>query len=38
MFGRPKFEVPNVFLFLNTWPDGSLRVHQSFLGKFDLIR
>jgi hypothetical protein len=39
IFGSPKF-VPGqeVFLYLNTWPDGSLRVHQGFLGKFDVTR
>lgn len=37
IFGMPKFEEgQDVFLYLNTWPDGSLRVHQGFLGKFNL--
>jgi hypothetical protein len=37
IFGMPKFEVgQDVFLYLNTWPDGSLRVHQGFLGKFNV--
>jgi hypothetical protein len=39
MFGMPTFqEGQDVFLFLNTWPDGSLRVHQGFLGKFNVTR
>lgn len=39
IFGMPRFEEgQDVFLFLNTWPDGSLRVHQGFLGKFDVTR
>lgn len=39
IFGMPRFdEGQDVFLFLNTWPDGALRVHQGFLGKFDVIR
>jgi hypothetical protein len=39
IYGSPRF-VPGeeVFLYLNTWPDGSLRVHQGFLGKFDITR
>jgi len=27
-----------VLVYLNTWPDGSLRVHQGFLGKFNINR
>lgn len=39
IFGSPKFfQGEEVFLYLNTWPDGSLRVHQGFLGKFDVTR
>jgi len=39
IFGMPRFEEgKDVFLYLNTWPDGSLRVHQGFLGKFDVTR
>jgi hypothetical protein len=39
IFGMPKFEEgQDVFLYLNTWPDGSLRVHQGFLGKFNVTR
>lgn len=35
IFGAPEFTVgENVLLFLDTWPDGSLRVYQWFLGKF----
>lgn len=37
--GMPTFEEgQDVFLYLNTWPDGSLRVHQGFLGKFNVTR
>lgn len=39
IFGAPRFEAgKDVLLYLNTWPDGSLRVHQGFLGKFDVNR
>ena len=39
IFGMPKFEEgQQVFLYLNTWPDGALRVHQGFLGKFNVTR
>jgi hypothetical protein len=35
IFGVPKFKPgEEVFLYLDTWDDGSLRVHQMFLGKF----
>jgi hypothetical protein len=37
IFGMPHFEPgQQVLLYLNTWPDGALRVHQGFLGKFDI--
>ncbi|HXG68682.1 MAG TPA: matrixin family metalloprotease [Blastocatellia bacterium] len=37
--GMPRFEVgEKVFLYLDTWADGSLRVHQWFLGKFNITR
>jgi hypothetical protein len=37
IFGMPHFELgQQVLLYLNTWPDGALRVHQGFLGKFDI--
>src|SRR5262245_5359115 len=37
--GTPKFELgQDVLLFLNSWPDGALRIHQGFLGKFDINR
>jgi hypothetical protein len=37
IFGMPKFEQgQQVLLYLNTWPDGALRVHQGFLGKFNI--
>lgn len=39
IFGMPKFEAgQDVLLYLNTWRDGSLRVHQGFLGKFNINR
>lgn len=39
IFGMPKFEAGrDVLLYLNTWPDGALRVHQGFLGKFNITR
>jgi hypothetical protein len=39
IYGTPKFSVgENVFLYLDTWPDGSFRVHQMFMGKFNIIR
>jgi hypothetical protein len=38
VFGSPKFRVDErVVLYLDTWADGSLRVHQMFLGKFSII-
>jgi CO dehydrogenase/acetyl-CoA synthase epsilon subunit len=37
IFGTPEFKVgEDVLLYLDTWPDGSLRVHQWFLGKFNV--
>ena len=37
--GMPRFSPgQEVLLYLNTWPDGSLRVHQGFLGKFNISR
>ncbi|HXU40307.1 MAG TPA: matrixin family metalloprotease [Blastocatellia bacterium] len=39
IYGSPRFVAgEEVFLYLNTWPDGSLRVHQGFIGKFDITR
>jgi hypothetical protein len=39
IFGMPRFDFgQEVLLYLNTWPDGSLRVHQGFLGKFNITR
>lgn len=39
IFGMPRFDAgQEVLLYLNTWPDGALRVHQGFLGKFNIIR
>ncbi|HSE98694.1 MAG TPA: putative Ig domain-containing protein [Blastocatellia bacterium] len=38
IFGSPQFAVDEqVLLYLDTWPDGSFRVHQMFLGKFSII-
>src|SRR5262245_3843573 len=35
VFGTPQFKVnEQVILYLDTWGDGSLRVHDMFLGKF----
>ena len=37
IFGAPEFTVgENVLLFLDTWSDGSLRVYNWFLGKFNV--
>lgn len=39
VFSRPQFEVgEKVLLYLDTWPDGSLRVHDQFLGKFTIYK
>jgi hypothetical protein len=39
IYGSPRFVIgEEVFLYLNTWPDGSLRVHQGFIGKFEITR
>ncbi|HXI94394.1 MAG TPA: hypothetical protein VNO24_30845, partial [Blastocatellia bacterium] len=39
VFGTPEFTVgENVILYLDTWRDGSLRVHQMLLGKFTVIK
>jgi hypothetical protein len=39
IFGAPRFDNgQEVLLYLNTWPDGALRVHQGFLGKFNINR
>lgn len=38
VFGAPEFVVDEtVILYLDTWRDGSLRVHQMLLGKFAVI-
>ncbi len=37
LFGIPEFKKgEQVLLYLDTWPDGSLRVYQWFLGKFSI--
>jgi hypothetical protein len=37
LYGTPEFSLDErVLVFLDTWNDGSLRVHQFFLGKFDI--
>lgn len=39
IFGMPRYEIgQEVLLYLDTWMDGSLRVHQWFLGKFNVVR
>lgn len=39
IWGMPRFDIgQEVLLYLNTWPDGALRVHQGFLGKFNISR
>jgi hypothetical protein len=39
IFGTPRFETgQDVLLYLNSWSDGALRVHQGFLGKFNISR
>lgn len=38
VFGTPRFAPgESVLLYLDTWRDGSLRVHQMLLGKFDVV-
>lgn len=38
LFGAAEFQPgEEVLLYLDTWNDGSLRVHQMFLGKFSII-
>lgn len=37
IFGTPEFKTgEDVLLYLDTWADGSLRVHQWFLGKYNV--
>ena len=39
IFGMPRFDAgKDVLVYLNTWRDGTLRVHQGFLGKFNINR
>ena len=38
VFGTPQFNLgEEVLLYLDTWRDGSLRVHQMLLGKFTVV-
>ncbi len=38
IFGTPQFTPDeHVILYLDTWADGSFRVHQMFLGKFNIV-
>ena len=38
VFGTPQFSRgEKVLLYLDTWADGSLRVHQMFLGRFSIV-
>jgi hypothetical protein len=38
IFGAPRFALgERVFLYLDTWPDGSLRVHQMSFGKLSVV-
>jgi hypothetical protein len=38
VFGNPQFAVgEQTLVYLDTWADGSLRTHQMFLGKFNII-
>jgi Domain of unknown function (DUF4214)/Putative Ig domain/Ig-like domain from next to BRCA1 gene/Matrixin len=39
VFGTPQFaRGDRVLLYLDTWQDGSLRVHQMFLGRFSIVQ
>lgn len=39
VYGNPRFKADErVLLYLDTWADGSLRVHQMFLGKFNIAK
>ena len=38
VYGNPRFKRgEKVLLYLDTWADGSLRTHQMFLGKFNIV-
>jgi hypothetical protein len=38
IYGTPEFTPDeNVILYLDTWADGAFRVHQMFLGKFNIV-
>ncbi|HKP86013.1 MAG TPA: matrixin family metalloprotease [Blastocatellia bacterium] len=39
IYGAPRFAInEDVFVYLDTWPDGSLRVHEMFLGKLSIVK
>jgi hypothetical protein len=39
VFGAPTFaQGERVLLYLDTWPDGSMKVHEMLLGKFSIVR
>ncbi|HKG23145.1 MAG TPA: putative Ig domain-containing protein [Blastocatellia bacterium] len=39
VYGSPRFDPgESVLLYLDSWPDGSLRVHQMYLGKFSILK
>ncbi|HYP27184.1 MAG TPA: NBR1-Ig-like domain-containing protein [Blastocatellia bacterium] len=39
IFGNPEFKVgEKTVVYLDTWPDGSLKVHHLFLGKYTISR
>ncbi|HSB10862.1 MAG TPA: putative Ig domain-containing protein [Blastocatellia bacterium] len=39
VYGNPQFtRGERVFLYLDTWADGSLRTYQMFLGKFSIVQ
>ncbi|HVF88988.1 MAG TPA: hypothetical protein VNH22_02900, partial [Blastocatellia bacterium] len=39
VYGSPRFQPgESVLLYLDSWPDGSLRVHQMYLGKFSILK
>ncbi|HVF91463.1 MAG TPA: NBR1-Ig-like domain-containing protein, partial [Blastocatellia bacterium] len=39
IFGNPEFKIgEKAVVYLDTWPDGSLKVHHMFLGKYTITR